>query len=466
MIPSNSSQKTEVASLLYVIKDNDNIPIPEESKFESPSRSLSPEKQSLQPPKPPLKLMNFLGIREHVRENYLEYIWPKVKMENLCPNPQQGGSEIIKFTPTQAFVSSFFTPESAYKGMLLWHSVGVGKTCTAIATATSSFEKQGYTILWVTRTTLKSDIFKNMFDQVCHVGLQERLRSGMNMPSDMSSRMNLLSKSWKIQPMSYKQFSNLVSGKNALYQKLVSINGKDDPLRKTLLIIDEAHKLYGGADLSSIERPDMGKLHKSIMNSYSKSGTDSVRLLMMTATPITNDPMELIKVVNLCRDRNSQLPVEYNKFAQEFMVDEFGKFTKKGSRKFLDTIAGYVSYLSREKDARQFSQPIITQVNVPLSIGDENNDFDNIKEEYEMIKKEIANRKKLIKEECKGLKKDIRVECVKRTTDVLAELTTELASKKMNYDKVKQNAKDDFSQQGIILNKCSKKEKKKRATLS
>jgi superfamily II DNA or RNA helicase len=145
--------------------------------------------------------------------------------------------------------------------MLLWHSTGSGKTCSAIAAASNEFEKEGYTILWVTRTTLKNDIWKNMFDQVCHEVIRTKLSSGeIAIPSEQPKRMKLLSPSWRIRPMSYKQFSNLVSKQNQLYDTLVKVNGAADPLRKTLLIIDEAHKLYGGGDLSTIERPDMKAL--------------------------------------------------------------------------------------------------------------------------------------------------------------------------------------------------------------
>ena len=43
-------------------------------------------------------------------------------------------------------------------------------------------------------------------------------------------------------PISYKQFTNLIEGKNKFYLDLVKRNGKEDPLKKTLIIIDEAHK--------------------------------------------------------------------------------------------------------------------------------------------------------------------------------------------------------------------------------
>jgi hypothetical protein len=133
------------------------------------------------------------------------------------------------------------------------------------------------------------------------------------------------------------------------------------------LIIDEAHKLYGGGDavLSSAERPNMSALHSSLMNSYTVSGQDSVRLLLMTATPITDNPMELIKLINLCKPSAMQLPDEFPTFSESFLNME-GHFSEQGRHVFLDNIAGYVSYLNREKDARQFSQPRIQYIMTPV----------------------------------------------------------------------------------------------------
>ena len=239
-------------------------------------------------------------------------------------------------------------------------------TCTAIAAATSTFEREGYTILWVTRSTLKSDIWKNMFEQVCNDDIRDKLiNTGLKIPVDNQKRMKLVSKAWRIRPMSYKQFSNLVEKANSFYKTLVQINGKEDPLRKTLLIIDEAHKLYGGGDDSNAERPNMPELHKAIMSSYQISGKDSIKLLLMTATPITKDPMELIKLINLCKPPEKQMPTTFDEFSESYLNDE-GKFTQVGKTRYLDEIAGYVSYLNREKDARQFSQPILHNVLVPI----------------------------------------------------------------------------------------------------
>lgn len=322
--------------------------------------------------------MDFEQNRAFVRKYYSDYKWKDIKMENNCVEKKVGGASLINYTPTQDFVRNYFTPQNPVKGMFLWHSVGTGKTCSAIAAATSSFEREGYTILWVTRTTLKNDIWKNMFDQVCNESIREEIENGVKIPDEQSKRMRMLSKSWSIRPMSYKQFSNLVSKQNSFYEALVKKNGEADPLQKTLLIIDEAHKLYGGEDLSSIERPNMEALKAALQNSYIVSGKNSVRLLLMTATPITGNPMELIKLINLLKPLNKQMPEHFPEFSEKYL-NEDGRFTEEGERKYLDDIAGYVSYLNREKDARQFSQPIVKFVNAPL--------VDDIKEVMKIDKK-------------------------------------------------------------------------------
>ena len=367
----------------------------------------------------------YKAVRRYVEKYFSEYKWDQVQIENLCGyagpamlesiartpsfpkrkaktwggnlqlagsieqaahamiqtalGPQFGGaSTLITMSPTQEFISSYFSVKNPIKGMVLWQSVGTGKTCTAIATATRQFEPLGYTILWVTRTTLKNDIWKNMFDMVCHEGIRDLIAAGVNVPDAMKDRMKLLSKSWGIRPISYKQFSNLVSKNNQYYDQLVKRNGEADPLRKTLIIIDEAHKLYGGGDLSSIERPDMPAFHKALMNSYAVSGADSVRVMFMTATPITEDPLELMKLVNLCKPADQQIATEFELFADRYL-DDAGDFTEIGRKLFLDDIAGHISYLNREGDMRQFARPILREVLVPIvddKIKSEIVDFD------------------------------------------------------------------------------------------
>jgi hypothetical protein len=278
-----------------------------------------------------------------------------------------GGSRVLKLNQSQHFIQTFFTPKSPYKGLLLWHSVGTGKTCTAIATASASFDLEGYTILWVTRNTLKGDVYKNMFDDVCHAVLAEKMKKGLVIPDDTGKRNRLIGANW-IEPISYKTFSNLLTlGKHNKYlERLIERNGQTDILRKTLIIIDEAHKLYGG-DLKAAERPDMKVMEKLLQKSYLTSGKDSARLLLMTATPFTNSPMELFKLINLCKSREEEyIPTDIQKFKTAYMGPD-NYFTQAGVKKIADKLSGYISYLNREQDPTQFAQPIMIDVPVILS---------------------------------------------------------------------------------------------------
>ena len=253
----------------------------------------------------PKNKLGFLKMRDFIKTNYnlKKYKWDHLIIENKCiekpknNNKKENNTPHIELNPTQNFITDYFCPESPYKGLLLWHSVGTGKTCSGVSIASTSFERAGYSILWITRTTLKSDVWKNIFDQICHSIIAHEVEKGLLIPDDISKRKRLLSDRW-LEPMSYKQFSNLLAGKNAIYDILKNRNGTEDILKKTLIIIDEGHKLYGG-DLKAAERPDTKIMEKLIMNSYKKSGNDSCKLLIMTATPFTNTPLELFSLINL-----------------------------------------------------------------------------------------------------------------------------------------------------------------------
>jgi hypothetical protein len=180
---------------------------------------------------------------------------------------------------------------------------------------------------------------------------------------------------------------------------LVKRNGKEDPLKKTLIIIDEAHKLFS-EETPLNERPNIDSLKKAIYKSYSYSKKESCRLLLMTATPYTNDPLQLFKLINLLKE-DDYLNDNFQEFAEEYLDLNY-KFTKTGIKQFLDKISGYISYLNRERDIRQFAYPVIYTRDVDMSVNDNIYElfFDDIKDYLltSVIKtKEIINNLKKIK---------------------------------------------------------------------
>jgi hypothetical protein len=384
----------------------------------------------------PHKKMGYKEMRKHINTYFSQFKYPEMEIVNKCVDKNGNQSNpsknvVIDYSPSQNFISHYFTPQSAYKGMLLWHSVGTGKTCSAIATSSATFEKEGYTILWVTRTTLTGDVYKNIFDMICHERIAAAVNGGETIPTTLGGRTRMISKNW-IKPISYKQFSNLLSGSNEYYEELVMRNGDEDVLRKTLVIIDEAHKLYGG-DLKEGEKPNMSIMERLIKQSYAKSGKDSVKLLIMTATPFTDSPMELFKLLNLMIDKEEDLlPYNIDDFESEYMNEE-GIISNSGMKKLADKMAGYVSYIDRSKDASQFAQPIMIDVPVMMT---------HIEDPE--IRNHILNKTKLNTGDHKKMATEINKQIKELKKTIKTKKTTSLKTYKDTLKKHKKECKEKY----------------------
>jgi hypothetical protein len=377
----------------------------------------------------PLKKFDFVKMRDYIKNAYAhkDFKWEKMEIKNNCIANPNAQANIISLNPTQKFITHYFTPSSPFKGLLLWHSVGTGKTCTGIATATSSFDSDDYSILWVTRTTLKSDVWKNMFDQVCHLVILDKINKGLIMPDDIAKRKQLLSKNW-LEPMSYKQFSNLLAKKNKIYNILLERNGKEDILKKTLIIIDEAHKLYGG-DLKASERPNTTIMEQLIRTSYNVSKNESCKLLLMTATPFTNSPLELFSLTNLFMTHDSdKITTHKEEFKQQFM-NSHNVLSEKGVKHIANKLSGYISYLNREKDPTQFAQPIM--IHVPILMRSvENEDLRDaiyLQSKISTVSKEAEAFIESLKTKIKTMKTDYKQQ-KQQYKDTKATLSKEEAS--------------------------------------
>jgi superfamily II DNA or RNA helicase len=391
---------------------------------------------------PPIIKLSNLELYKYVNKHFAPYKWDNIDIVNKCVSEENNKTNvvndkneysIVSFSNTQNFVQKFLTPQSPYKGMFLFHSVGSGKTCTAISTATNTFDREGYKILWVTRHTLKEDIWKNMFEKICNVIIQERLKNGEILPSTKAKRMEFLGKNW-LPPISYKQFTNLIKGKNKYYKLMVSLNGKEDPFKKTLIIIDEIHKIYSST-LSTLEKPNPEVLQDMIQNSYKVSGKNSLKLLIMTATPITDDHMSCIKILNLLLENNERFPEDFDIFKLKY-CNENGLFTENGSYEFMNKITGLVSYIDRTNDRSQFAYPVIKDILIEIDRQPKNdNGLIEIDKKIQEYEEKLNNEdEKLNKEELKEIKKNIN----------------NMKKEKKNANKLNDDPKDVID----FINKC------------
>jgi len=219
----------------------------------------------------------------------------------------------------QAIVPNFISPNTPYKGVILMHGTGSGKTGSAILIAEQFKEqvKKYNTKIFVivpgpnTRDNFKNEILtwtgetyiknKNILNQMSKAEKEREYKIGLYAASQY----------YKI--MSYKTFYKKVLGEKIVEKKLSSDNKIKSNYKKTLdgeyerelvvdritnmdnalLIVDEAHNIsdneYGEA------------LKKIIKNSQ------NLRVVLLTATPMINLADEIIDLLNFLRPENDQI---------------------------------------------------------------------------------------------------------------------------------------------------------------
>jgi hypothetical protein len=301
-------------------------------------------------------------FQEDINTKFKVYRWGKFKMVNGCVS--KAGP--VTLTNTQKFVTKYFQPSNE-NGIFLYHSVGSGKTLSAVSIL-GNFEKHGWNALWVTRYSLKKDLQK---------------------------ALSVLPLKNTLPTVSYKQFSNIAKRKGELYKSLLKRAQKlggniQDPLYKTCVIIDEVHKLYNVKDLKPQERHDMTSIEKMIWESYSGS-TEGTKVVLMSATPITDDPLEVVKLFNLIIEE-PKYRFKIDTFKDSYL-DSSGNFTKQGKEVFQDRIKDLVSFIDITKDPGKYAQVSYTTESIPISTPKFSTDFIGRKTEC------IGNYKT-----CKGLK--------------------------------------------------------------
>lgn len=345
------------------------------------------------------------NFHKSILQKYGKLRWKKPDRFPKCEAKKE--PFIAKLNMTQEFLIRYFTPESSLKGMLVWHSVGSGKTCTAIGLASSYYEEQNWRIILVTRMALKDNFYKNIFGTVCHQKMNNSVtkiqkvsteegyeeeedddededgkkentfikvpppatqaaRSSKNEKKNKKLRNKLLDTKLWTEPISHKQFSNLCKNVNKkslgttgvqdhIRQNKRNDENKYDPLYKTLIIIDEAHYLLKNDLEDSDPKVEFDQIKKALYNSHVNSGANSAKVLLMTATPMNEKPYEFIQLMNLLKTESDQIVETEKEFIKLLDNDMDGKDSR--FMDFIDRhILGYISYLDRSKDPGYFAQ--------------------------------------------------------------------------------------------------------------
>lgn len=186
--------------------------------------------------------------------------------------------------PHQRFVRTVMDPNSPYRGLVVFHGLGVGKTCTSIATAAAAAPSVRRIIVF-TRASLRAAYLRE-FNSCGTISAHN---------PGLSDRFTF----YAYNSSSGKEHDELV---NAIHTD----RGFFD---NTLVIVDEAHRfiaraLSGAASAYGASPISTGSGDRSIAYlaymALFRAG-DAVKLLLLSGTPIINTPFECATLLNLAR---------------------------------------------------------------------------------------------------------------------------------------------------------------------
>lgn len=285
--------------------------------------------------------------------NFYQFINKKYSSYEI-PKKQKTLKEICfpkkyEFQIPQKFLAEFINPKTPYSGILVYHRIGAGKTCTAINIA-ENFKKLKRIIIALP-ASLKGN-FRSELRSQC---------AGNHYLTD--EERNLLKK-YDPSSLEYKDIINRSDARIDKYYTIYSYNkfvklikNHDIDLDNTLLIIDEIHNMIS----------ETGTYYETL-HEFIHSSPDTNRLVLMSATPIFDKPVEIALTMNLIL-RDKQMPTG-QEFIDTFMNIDYTfngpVYSTKNLDLFKDYVRGYVSYY-RGAPPHSFPQSLINFSKIRMS---------------------------------------------------------------------------------------------------
>ena len=250
---------------------------------------------------------------------------------------------VFELTPVQRIVSRFLSPLTPYQGLLLYHGVGVGKTCSAVTIAEQFLEVAPMTKVIVLVPQLLKDNFKRtVFDptklrwsaqpsaanegagvwtteQCTGTSYLERLGLLDNPDLKAVTFKTEEDRRNRYTVTGYQAFANWIartlakSVPSGLVDAAARQAAENEILRRLfsdhLIIVDEAHNLRDiGAQAAAVAATEAVAKGEAAENAGGKAlnpflrrivlNAEGLRLVLMTATPMYNSAPEIVMLLN------------------------------------------------------------------------------------------------------------------------------------------------------------------------
>lgn len=328
-----------------------------------------------------------------LRKREFAQLASKASPEDTCAILQNE----FETTAIQRLVARFLHPTTPYRSLLLYHGVGVGKTCSAVTVAETYLEAlPGNTVYIIAPQAIAEGFKTTIFDvnKLVRTTREERALTGDVWKSPQCTGMTylrltdmagseskeeidkevqkLIKKRYTI--MGYRAFANMLTHRFKSIPKEIMGEARRD--RETaliaelfsdhLVIVDEAHNLRDAKAEAALERETeiddatQAKEEAVVLNASVEgraltpfllrmaSVAEGMRLLLMTATPMYNAAPEIVFLLNLLHINDTNDDASPMLLQDSDIVQSTGKFTAAGEAKCVKLIKRYVSYMRGE----------------------------------------------------------------------------------------------------------------------
>jgi nucleoside-triphosphatase THEP1 len=236
-----------------------------------------------------------------MEQKFKKYKLPisKQKMEDFCLPKKYTLQPQQQFLPE--LLTSSYSPwkiDKNIRGILVFHQIGAGKTCTAISIAETFKNKKNIIVV------LPAALIGNFINE-----LQTECTGEVYLTNKERKQLKILDKKSDEYKKIISKFKNKIDKYYTIYSyhKFVNliVNKKIKKFNNTLLIIDEIQNMIS---LSGI-------FYKSLKNIINNSD-DTLKLILLSATPMFDKPVEIALTLNLLK-KEDHLPI--TTFNQEYL---------------------------------------------------------------------------------------------------------------------------------------------------
>tara|TARA_B100001996_G_scaffold382987_1_gene376646 strand:+ start:2085 stop:5390 length:3306 start_codon:yes stop_codon:yes gene_type:complete len=266
------------------------------------------------------------------KKEFKKYVW----------RPSKDRTQQSQLLPHQQWISNYINPKTPFKGMLVYHETGTGKTCTAISIAENFRDElinNGKKIIILCSDNIREEFYRT----ISNPGTSFKCTGDTYNTKILQESSDMTQKNLNKKIDEYYKFST-----HGKFGREVEKNTKKDPTKiremysDSLIIIDEAQHLRGKFGSQALKEKGEKQSHDAI-DMISKHA-HNVKIVFLTATPMYDNPVEIIWMINvLIRVNNDN--IEELKPKDIFNEDKGYSFKKGAKELFIRAIKGKISFL-------------------------------------------------------------------------------------------------------------------------